>query len=99
MSTTDNIHPSGAELTEELIEETGGGLRILEIGVVILLGLLVCPPLLILAVIVAVPALAFALVGAALFAAIAVPTLLVKKVVAHHREHGKTLFLHRVLHR
>lgn len=98
MSTTDHIHTDRLEATEELAEVTGGGLRVAEVGVVILLGLLVCPPLLILAVIVAVPALAIALVVGAVAAAIAVPTWLVRRVRAHHRAHaGHTLFLHRVL--
>jgi len=57
------------------------------------LGLLVTPPLLILAVVVAMPAIA---VGAVV-AAIAAPILLIRRVRAHHRAHGSTLFLHRVL--
>jgi hypothetical protein len=97
MSSTDNIHPSGVEATEELLEVTGGGLRVAEIAVVGFLGLLVCPPLLILAVIVAVPALAVALVVGAVFAAVAVPAWLIGKVRVHHRAHGTTLFLHRVV--
>jgi hypothetical protein len=99
MTTTNHIHTSGIEATEELIEVTGGGLRIVEIGVVILLGLLVCPPLLILAVVVAVPVIAVSALVAAVVAAVAVPTLLVRRVRAHHRRHGSTLFLHRVLRR
>jgi hypothetical protein len=89
-------HPSRVELAEELVAETGTGLRIAEIGLVILLGLLVCPPLLILAVVVAAPLLAISLLVAAAVAAIAVPTLLVRRVRAHHRMHGSTLFLHRL---
>ena len=84
------------EFGEELVAETGAGLRIAEIGVVVLLGLLVCPPLLILAVVVAAPLLAISLLVAAAVAAIAVPTLLVRRVRAHHRTHGSTLFLHRL---
>jgi hypothetical protein len=99
MSTTDHIHPSGAEATEELIEVTGGGLRIAEIAMVGFAGLLLCPPLLILAVIVAVPAIAIGLVVAAVAAAILGPTALVRRVRAHHREHGSTMFLHRLLRR
>ena len=95
MNTT-NIHPSHVEVTEELIADTGGGLRIAEVGLVILLGLLVCPPLLILAVVVAAPIIAMGAVVAAVVAAIAVPTVLVRRVLAHHRAHGSTLFLHRV---
>lgn len=99
MSTTDHIHPNGVEATEELIEVTGGGLRIAEIAVVGFLGLLLCPPLLILAVIVAVPAIAIGLVVAAVAAAIVVPTTLVRHVRRHHLAHGTTLFLHRLLRR
>jgi len=102
MNTTDDIrpsltgHPTPVEVSAELIEVTGGGLRIAEVGVVIFLGLLVCPPLLILAVVVAVPVIAISAVVAAVVAAIAVPTVLVRHVLAHHRAHGSTLFLHRL---
>jgi uncharacterized membrane protein YbhN (UPF0104 family) len=96
MNATDNAHPSGLEVTAELVEATGGGLRIVEVGLVIFLGLLVCPPFLILAVVVAVPLLAISAVVAAVVSAIAAPTLLVRRVRAHHRAHGSTLFLHRL---
>jgi NhaP-type Na+/H+ and K+/H+ antiporter len=100
MSTTDNTQlltaePTPVELGEELVEVTGGGVRVLEVGLFLFLGLLLCPPLLILAVMVAVPAIAIS----AVVAAIAVPTLLVRRVVLHHREHGTTLVLHRILRR
>ena len=102
MNTTDEIrhphtgHPTPVEVGADVVEVTGGGLRILEIALVIFIGLLVCPPLLILAVVVAVPAIAVAAVVAAVAGAIAVPTLLVRRVRAHHREHGSTMFLHRL---
>jgi hypothetical protein len=89
-------HPTHLEVTAEVVEVTGGGLRIAEIGVVIFLGLLVCPPLLILAVVVAAPLIAMTALVAAAVAAIAVPTVLVRRVLAHHRTHGSTLFLHRL---
>jgi hypothetical protein len=99
MSTSDNIpltaQPTPVELGEDFVEVTGGGVRVLELGLVLFLGLLLCPPLLILAVLVAVPALAIS----AVVAAIAIPTLLVRHVVLHHREHGSTLFIHHVLRR
>ena len=101
MSTTDNTHhlltadPTPVELSEELVEVTGGGVRVLEVGLVLFLGLLVCPPLLILAVIVAVPALAIS----AVVLAILIPVLLVRHVVAHHRAHGTSLFIHRIVRR
>jgi hypothetical protein len=47
-------------VSAELVEVAGAGVRAVEIGAVILLGLLVSPPLLILAVVVAVPAIAIA---------------------------------------
>jgi NhaP-type Na+/H+ and K+/H+ antiporter len=102
MNTTNEVRPpltghtTPVEVSEELIAVTGGGLRIAEIGLVILLGLLVCPPLAILAVVVAAPLIAASLLVAAVVAAIAVPTFLVRRVRAHHRAHGSTLFLHRL---
>jgi flagellar biosynthesis protein FliP len=89
-------HPTHLEVTADVVEVTGGGLRIAEIALVILLGLLVCPPFLILAVVVAAPLIAMTAIVVAVVAAIAVPTLLVRRVLAHHRAHGSTLFLHRV---
>ena len=102
MNITDDVrppltgHPTPVEVSAELIEVTGGGLRIAEVGLVILLGLLVAPPLLILAVVVAAPLIAMTALVAAAVAAIAVPTVLVRRVLAHHRAHGSTLFLHRL---
>jgi hypothetical protein len=101
VSTTNHIHAAAPghttaiEAGEELVEVTGDGLRIVEVGVTVLLGLLVCPPLLLLAFLVAAPAM----VVAALVAAVAVPTLLVRRVLAHHRAHGSTLYVHRLLRR
>jgi hypothetical protein len=105
MSTTDNIHATlaarhtPAEVTADVVEATGGALRIAELGLVVFVGLLVCPPFLILAVVVAAPIIAMAAVVAAVVGAIAVPTLLVRRVLAHHRAHGSTLFLHHLLQR
>jgi uncharacterized membrane protein YbhN (UPF0104 family) len=94
---TNEIHLTRVEVAEEVMSDTGGGLRIVEIGLVVLLGLLVAPPFLILAVVVAAPFIAIAAVVAAVAGAIAVPTWLVRRVRAHHRAHGKTMFLHRLL--
>jgi Flp pilus assembly protein TadB len=102
MNTTNDIRPpitehtTRVELGEEVVAESGAGLRIAEIGVVILLGLLFCPPLLILAVVVAAPLIAISLLVAAVVVAVAVPTFLVRRVRAHHRAHGSTMFLHRL---
>jgi hypothetical protein len=102
MSTSDETipprtdHTTAAEVGAEVFEATGAGLRVAEVGVVIFVGLLVAPPLLILAVVVAVPVIAISALVAAIVAAVAVPTLLVRRVRAHHRAHGSTLFLHRL---
>jgi hypothetical protein len=101
MHTTEDVLPRPAhhlspEVGADVVEATGAGLRIVEIGVVIFFGLLVSPPLLILAAVVAVPLIAMSAVVAAAVAAVALPTLLVRRVRAHHRAHGSTLFLHRL---
>jgi uncharacterized membrane protein len=102
MNTTNDIHrrvtahADAVEAAEEAFAVTGGGLRIVEIAIVTLLGLLVCPPFFILAVVVAVPAIAIAAIVAGVTALVTVPTWLVRHVRAHHREHGSTLFLHRL---
>jgi len=102
MNTTD-IHlrvsdrASAAEVGADVVEATGFGLRAVEIAAVTLLGLLVCPPLLILATIVAVPLIAIGIMVGAVVAAIAVPTALVRRVRRHHRAHGSTMFVHRLL--
>lgn len=94
MTTTNNT----IEISEELVEVTGGGLRVAELVILGLFGLILCPPLLILAVIVAVPTIAIGAVVAAVAAAIAGPTFLIRKARAHHRtHHGATVFLHRLL--
>ena len=102
MSTTDDTlaprsdHPVPAEVGAEVFVAAGAGLRIAEVGVVIIFGLLVAPPLLILAAVVAVPLIAISALVAAVVGVIAVPTLLVRRVRAHHRAHSSTLFLHRL---
>ena len=102
MNTTTDVRPpltahqTPVEVSAEVFEATSAGLRIAEVALVVFLGLLVAPPLLILAVVVAAPLVAMSAVVAAVVAAIAVPTLLVRRVRAHHRAHGSTLFLHRL---
>jgi hypothetical protein len=97
MNSTENFHhPSGLEVSAEVAEVTGGALRAVEIAAVTLLGLLVAPPFLILAVVVAVPFIAIGAVVAAVVGAIAAPIILVRRVRAHHRAHGSTMFLHRI---
>ena len=96
MSITNDTHASPLEVTADVTEVTGACLRVAELGLVIFIGLLVCPPLLILAVVVTVPLLAISALILAIAAAIVVPTALVRRVRAHHRAHGSTLFLHRL---
>ena len=59
-------------------------LRGIEIAAVVLLGLLVCPPLAILAVVVVVPVLLFALVLGLVVAVLSTPYLLVHHFRGHH---------------
>jgi hypothetical protein len=100
MSTTENTphtgHPAALDAGEEIIAVTGGGLRIVELAIVTVLGLLVVPPFAILAVVVAAPVIAIAAIVAGVAALVTVPTWLVRRVRAHHREHGSTMFLHRL---
>ena len=66
----------------------GETLRVAEVSVIALAALLVCPPLLILAVIVVVPAVAVAGVVALIACVIALPLYVVRHVRRHHAEHA-----------
>jgi len=68
-----------------------GTIRAVEIGAIVLLGLLICPPLAILAVVVLVPLAAIALVFALLAAVVTVPYLIVHHVRHPHGGHGAVL--------
>ena len=72
-----------------------GGLRVAEVAAVVLLGLLVCPPLAILACLVVVPVLGLGLVLGLLAAILSTPYLLVHHFRARDRGHG-SLFVHRL---
>jgi hypothetical protein len=61
----------------------GGGLGAVEVAAVVLVGLLVCPPLAILGVVVAVPLLVTAVVLGLLGAVLAVPYVLVQRFRGH----------------
>jgi len=67
------------------------------VALVVLAGLLFAPPLLVMAVVVAVPAAVVAAVAGLIYAAVAIPTMAVRRVRAHHRLHGSTAFLHRLI--
>jgi hypothetical protein len=69
----------------------GEALRAGEVAAVVFLGLLVCPPLAILAVVVVVPLLVTALVLGLLAAVISAPYLLVHHLRGQHGGHGALL--------
>ncbi len=69
----------------------GEALRAVEVAAVVLLGLLVCPPLAILAVLVVVPLLVTALVLGLLAAVLSTPYLLVHHFRSHDRRHATLL--------
>ena len=73
----------------------GETLRAGEVALAVLLGLLVCPPLAILAVVVVVPLLVMALVLGLLAAVLSTPYLLVHHFRGHHGGHG-ALLAHRL---
>jgi hypothetical protein len=72
-----------------------GTIRAVEVAAIVLLGLLICPPLAILTVVVVVPLLAIALVVALLAAVVTVPYVIVQRLRGHHRGHGSVL-AHRI---
>jgi len=73
----------------------GETLRAVEVAAVVLLGLLVCPPLAILAVVVVVPLLVMALVVGLIAAVLSAPYLLVHHFRGHDRRHA-SLLAHRL---
>jgi hypothetical protein len=89
--------------TAEKIEEdaslaglaAGEALRAVEVAAVVLIGLLVCPPLAILVVVVVVPLLVTALVLGLLAAVLSAPYLLVHHFRGHDRRHA-SLLAHRL---
>ena len=88
-----------AHINREEIEEAaalGPGivLRGAEVAAAVLIGLLVCPPLAILAVAVVVPLLAIAIVVGVPVAIVALPYLLVRHVREHHRTHRSSVVAH-----
>jgi hypothetical protein len=88
-------HPSPTEKVEHdaLVagEAAAGSIRALEVVAIVFIGLLVCPPLAILAVVVIVPLLAIALVVALLAAVLTVPYLIVQHVRHPHGGHASVL--------
>jgi predicted membrane metal-binding protein len=97
MTTTDPHSPVETIEKDALVAgyAAAGTVRGVEIAAIVLLGLLVCPPLAILAVVVVVPLLAIGLVVALLAAVITVPYVIVQRVRGHHSGHA-SLLAHRL---
>src|SRR5262245_48009039 len=87
--------PSTVEHLEQDALDAGyaaaGAIRGVEIAAIVLLGLLICPPLAILAVVVVVPLLAIGLVVGLLAAVVTVPYVIVRRLRGHHGGHGALL--------
>ena len=102
MSVIENTgSPHQAAVDREEIEDVvalapGIVVRGAEVGMAAFIGLLVCPPLAILAVVVVVPLLAVAIVVGLLAAIVAMPYLLVRHVREHHRTHRSSVLAHGV---
>ena len=77
-------------------EVAAGALRGVEVAAVVLIGLLVCPPLAILATVVVVPLFLMALVGGILATVLAAPYLIVQHLRGHHAH--AHLLAHRLRH-
>jgi hypothetical protein len=94
-----NEQITAAEQLEHDAELAGvavaGGLRAVEVAAVVLLGLLVCPPLAILTVVVVVPLLVAALAVGLVVAVLSAPYLLVHHFRAGHGDH-LSLLAHRL---
>jgi hypothetical protein len=100
---TTSQHEEIEHLALEADVAVGGGLRAVEVAAVVGVGLLVCPPLAILVVLVAVPMLVTAVVLGLLGAVVATPYVLVQHfrgrpgghlaLLAHRLRHvGRALF-------
>jgi hypothetical protein len=91
-----HAHPnepySAAQRTEHVASEFGlvGALtlRAVEVGALVLIGLLVCPPLFILVVVVVVPLVALTVLVSLVAAVLATPYLIVRHVRGHRAGHA-----------
>jgi hypothetical protein len=90
------LHPSephsGTERAEEIASEVGlvaaETLRAVEVGALVLIGLLVCPPLFILVVVVVVPLVVVTILVSLIAAVLAVPYLIVGYFRGHRGGHA-----------
>jgi hypothetical protein len=99
MTTPKPIRRSPAEKLEHdaslAVVAAGDGLRAGEVALAVFVGLLVCPPLAILVIVVAVPLLVTALVLGLLAAVLTTPYLIVHHLRGHHGGHA-SLLAHRL---
>jgi hypothetical protein len=91
---------SATERVEEVASEVGLAgalaLRGVEVGALVLIGLLVCPPLFILVVVVVVPLVALTVLVSLIAAVLAAPYLIVRHVRGHRAGHA--VLRHRLGH-
>jgi hypothetical protein len=90
--------PEPLSTTEKLEEDAtlaglavAGGIRAVEVAAIVLIGLLVCPPLAILVVVVVLPLLAIGLAVALLAAVVTIPYVIVQRFRGHHGGHAAVL--------
>jgi hypothetical protein len=96
MDTSDPLKSQNAEeLASEAVLAAGEGLRAVEVAGAVFVGLLVCPPLMILVVLVVVPLLVTGLVLGLVAAVLSTPYLLVHHFRGHHGGHA-SLLAHRL---
>jgi hypothetical protein len=97
-------HPNEPDSATERIEEVASDiglagaltLRAVEVGTVVLIGLLVCPPLFILVTVVVVPLVALTVLVSLTATVLATPYLIVRHVRGHHA--GYAVLRHRLGH-
>jgi hypothetical protein len=90
------LHPNEQYSTTERFEEVATdvgfvaalGIRAVEVGTLVLIGLLVCPPLFILIVVVVVPLVALAVLVSLIAAVLATPYLIVRRLRGHSAGHA-----------
>jgi hypothetical protein len=102
MSTPNTYEPeTPVEEIEEVATDVGaaaaGALRVGEVALFVFVGLLICPPLAILAVLVVVPLLTMALALGLIAAIVTAPYLVVHHFRAHDKRHT-SLLAHRLRH-
>ena len=90
------LHPNETYSAKERIDEVGSEiglvgaltLRAVEVGALVLIGLLVCPPLFILVVVVVVPLVALTVLVSLIAAVLATPYLIVRHARGHRAGHA-----------